>query len=120
MDLLLHFPDQFEHLQDELERRREECIQLRTVLANVSLDEQPISTSVLNRTAGGDLPEAEELFTAYETQKSVIAQLQEQLSDEKSRARETETELKAEVEKMNKTCHEQQQVRIFFSFSSSF
>ena len=30
--------DQFDYLQEELERRREECIQLRTVLANASLD----------------------------------------------------------------------------------
>ena len=51
-------------------------------------------------------------YFSYETQKSVIAQLQEQLSEEKARAREAEGELKAEVEKMGKTCSEQQQVRI--------
>ena len=84
LQLRLYFPDQFEHLQDELERRREECIQLRTVLANVSLDEQPFS--LLSRSS--ELPEAEELFTAYETQKSVIAQLQDQLADEKARTKD--------------------------------
>ena len=31
--------DQFETLQEELDRRREECVQLRTVLANVSLSD---------------------------------------------------------------------------------
>ena len=54
--------------------------------------------------------QASELFTAYETQKNVISQLQEQLAEEKGRARETEAELKAEVDKLSKTCHSQQQV----------
>ena len=80
------------YLQDELERRREECIQLRTILANASLDEQPLSLHW-----GLPLPEASELFTAYKTQKNVISQLQEQLAEEKGRARETEAELKAEA-----------------------
>ena len=57
---LFFFSDQFDYLQDELERRREECIQLRTVLANASLDEQPLS--LLSRAS--ELPEASELFTA--------------------------------------------------------
>ena len=98
--------DQFDTLQEELERRREECIQLRTVLANVSLDNEPLS--IMSRT--GEMPEAEELFTAYETQKTIISQLQEQLNDEKSRARDTEADLKEEVEKLTKTCSEQQQL----------
>ncbi len=34
-----YLSEQFDQLQDELERRREECIQLRTVLANVSLSQ---------------------------------------------------------------------------------
>eukprot|EP00095_Tigriopus_kingsejongensis_P008891 maker-scaffold566_size135349-snap-gene-0.26 protein:Tk08891 transcript:maker-scaffold566_size135349-snap-gene-0.26-mRNA-1 annotation:"myosin va" len=98
--------EQFEHLQDELDRRREECIQLRTVLATASLDEQPFS--LLSRSS--ELPDTEELFTAYETQKKVIGQLQEQLSDEKSRASEIEVELKSELDKVMKTSHEQQMV----------
>ena len=40
----------------------------------------------------------------------MISQLQEQLAEEKGRARETEAELKAEVDKLSKTCHSQQQV----------
>ena len=105
-DLFNFLLDQFEHMQDELDRRREECIQLRTVLANASLEEQPFS--LLSRAS--ELPDAEELFTAYETQKSVISQLQEQLSDEKSRAKETEAEMRGELEKLGKTCSEQQMV----------
>ena len=54
--------------------------------------------------------QASELFTAYETQKNVISQLQEQLAEEKGRAREMEAELKAEVDNLSKSCHSQQQV----------
>ncbi len=100
-----------------MDRRREENIQLRTVLANVSLDGDQSFSSLLARTGGSgaggansDLPEAEELFTAYETQKSVIGQLQDALSEERSRARELEVELKAELTKLTQTCTEQQQV----------
>ena len=41
----------------------------------------------------GELPEAEELMAAYETQKIVIAQLQEQIYDEKMRNTEIEGKL---------------------------
>jgi hypothetical protein len=50
------------------------CPQLRTVLAN--MDGQPMS--FMSRI--GDLPEPEEIFTAYETQKNVINQLKEQVT----------------------------------------
>ncbi len=63
-------------MQDELERRQEECVQLRTVLAN--MDGQTSMSSFMSRI--GELPEAEEIFTAYETQKNVIGQLREQVS----------------------------------------
>ncbi len=107
---LIRLSDQFEYLQEELERRREECIQLRTVLANASLDtnSQPPTLSLKSDEVP---PEASELFAAYETQKSVIAQLQEQLQEEKGRTREMEIDLKTEVDKLSKTCREQQQVR---------
>ena len=35
--------EQYEALTDELERRREECIQLRTILANVSLEHRCVN-----------------------------------------------------------------------------
>ena len=63
-------------MQDELERRQEECVQLRTVLAN--MDGQS-SMSFMSRI--GELPDAEEIFTAYETQKNVIGQLREQVTE---------------------------------------
>ena len=40
----------------------------------------------------------------------MISQLQEQLAEEKGRAREMEAELKAEVDNLSKSCHSQQQV----------
>ena len=101
--------------------RREECVQLRTVLANVSLsDNEPLSSfsktgktffsprqqeQLLNTEPNyilfltGELPEAEELMAAYETQKVVIAQLQEQIYDEKMRNTEIETDLRDELDR---------------------
>ena len=72
--------DQYEALTDELERRREECIQLRTILANVSDSAGHMGGDRSNSSLStGELPEAEELYSAYETQKNVIAQLQVRL-----------------------------------------
>ena len=74
--------EQYEALTDELERRREECIQLRTILANVSNSadskggEHIHHESGLSLSTSGEMPEADEVFAAYETQKNVIAQLQ--------------------------------------------
>ena len=99
--------------------RREECVQLRTVLANVSLsDNEPLSSfsktgkifffikvaRTITETnyilfLTGELPEAEELMAAYETQKVVIAQLQEQIYDEKMRNTEIETDLRDELDR---------------------
>ena len=98
--------------------RREECVQLRTVLANVSLsDNEPLSSfsktgkiffssrwqeQLLKKCLlflTGELPEAEELMAAYETQKVVIAQLQEQIYDEKMRNTEIETDLRDELDR---------------------
>ena len=64
------FSGQFEALQDELERRREECIQLRTVLANRAHDLR----SVTQTSYGKDVDivnEDGELVLAYQTQKQV-------------------------------------------------
>jgi len=106
-DQMKEMSDQFETLQEELDRRREECVQLRTVLANVSLsDNEPLSS--FSKT--GELPEAEELMAAYETQKVVIAQLQEQIYDEKMRNTEIETDLRDELDRLAKTCSDQQQL----------
>ena len=96
-------------MQEELERRREETIQLRTVLANVSLEYQDSSLSSFAR-EGKEMPEAEEVLAAYETQKVIIAQLQDQLNEERSRSTELEQELRDEIDSLNKTCSDQQQL----------
>ena len=56
------------------------------------------------------MPEAEEVLAAYETQKVIIAQLQDQLNEERSRSTELEQELRDEIDSLNKTCSDQQQL----------
>ena len=105
MDQMKELMEQFETLQEELDRRREECIQLRTVLANVSLDYQDPSLTI---NKDKEMPEAEEVLAAYETQKVIIAQLQDQLNEERSRGVELEQELRDEIDSLSKTCSDQQ------------
>merc|ERR1719410_1225693 len=97
--------DQFEALQEELDRRRQECLQLKAVLANVQLEGGAGPPSLL-----GEEPEAEELLQAYETQKKVIQQLQATLSRERAKATSVEKELRAEIEKVGSLNREQQAV----------
>jgi len=97
--------DQFEALQEELDRRRQECLQLKAVLANVQVEGSTAPASLL-----GEEPEAEELLMAYETQKKVIQQLQASLATEREKATNVEKELRAEVEKMGSLNREQQAV----------
>lgn len=61
----LYFPDQVEALNEELVRRREECVHLRTVLASNahSSKDGDRETSLLN--------EDGELEMAYKTQKDL-------------------------------------------------
>ena len=67
----LNSTDQFEAMTDELERRREECLQLRALLA-----EKSISThSIAKQSYGGidDLVnEDNELTMAYKSQRDII------------------------------------------------
>ena len=68
---LFSVTDQFEAMTDELERRREECLQLRALLA-----EKSISThSIAKQSYGGidDLVnEDNELTMAYKSQRDII------------------------------------------------
>ena len=65
------FTDQFEAMTDELERRREECLQLRALLA-----EKSISThSIAKQSYGGQeeiVNEDNELTMAYKSQRDII------------------------------------------------
>jgi myosin-5 len=71
MSLSILFLDQFEAMTDELERRREECLQLRALLA-----EKSISThSVAKQSYGGQdniVNEDNELTMAYKSQRDII------------------------------------------------
>ena len=110
-DAAREMADQFESLQEELDRRRAECLQLKTVLANVQLSaetDQP--NSLMSDTGSGSTPEAEELLMAYETQKNVIQQLQASLNQERERSAIVEKELRSEVEKMSSLNRDQQAV----------
>ncbi|XP_064089010.1 unconventional myosin-Va-like isoform X3 [Macrobrachium nipponense] len=103
------FMKQFEALQDELERRREECIQLRTVLANRSHDIR----SLTENSYGKDVDivnEDGELAVAYQTQKQVNRQLEEELKTEKMRHKETESEYKSELERLRRDNERQQKL----------
>ncbi|XP_052263994.1 unconventional myosin-Va-like isoform X4 [Dreissena polymorpha] len=102
------FHDQFEAMTDELERRREECLQLRSLLA-----ERSISThAVAKQSYGGQdemVNEDNELTMAYKSQRDIIRLLEQQLQktekELKSRTSEYEAELqdlRRENDKQNK------------------
>ena len=55
-------------MQEELERRREECMQLRTILADRNMPVNPASYSSQTELINED----GELLMAYETQKTLI------------------------------------------------
>ncbi|KAK8719220.1 hypothetical protein OTU49_014173, partial [Cherax quadricarinatus] len=100
---------QFEALQDELERRREECIQLRTVLANRAHDLRSLTQTSYGKDVD-ILNEDGELALAYQTQKQINRQLEEELKTEKSRHRETESEYKGELERLRRDNERQQKL----------
>ena len=79
-------------------------------MANVSLEYQDPSLSLSKDRQ--ELPEAEEILAAYETQKVIIAQLQDQLNEERTRAIELEQELRDEIDSLSKTCSDQQVIKI--------
>ena len=97
--------DQYETLQDELDRTKAECIQLKAVLANVQL-----SGSDHDQMSLQSLDNVDEVMAAYETQKKVIQQLQTSLNTERDRAGKSEKELKSELDKLRQLNSDQQNV----------
>ncbi|XP_037069496.1 LOW QUALITY PROTEIN: unconventional myosin-Vb-like [Pollicipes pollicipes] len=88
-DLML----QFHAIQDEVERRREECIQLRTVIANNA-------SLPLRRMEDRDTSEEGEVLMAFETQKQINRQLAEELhleKEERVRLLQMEAEYREEL-----------------------
>ena len=98
--------EQYENIQEEYDRVKAECLQLKTVLANVQLSgslESGEPTSLVS-------DNADDVMMAYETQKKVIQQLQASLNQERERAIKTERESRTELEKLRTLSSEQQTV----------
>ncbi|XP_060520743.1 unconventional myosin-Va isoform X2 [Cylas formicarius] len=94
-----------EHLrqmQTELDRRSEEVVQLKSVLANQTDNMKTIVNSN-NRMDG-------ELALAYETQKTINNQLELELQDEKAKFKAHEREYKLEIEKLREDNERQQRL----------
>ncbi|RVE53162.1 hypothetical protein evm_002259 [Chilo suppressalis] len=97
-------------MQQELDRRRDECIQLKSVLSNqkpwfqqalknVTVNLKSLATS----NYGSDVDiinEDGELASAYEAQKGINRQLQEELTAEKKFYSEHITKTKAEIDRL--------------------
>ncbi|KAL4712141.1 hypothetical protein ACJJTC_011002, partial [Scirpophaga incertulas] len=86
-------------MQQELDRRREECIQLKSVLTNQTVNLKSLASS----NYGSDVDiinEDGELASAYETQKGINRQLQEELTDAKKFYSEHLSSTKQEIERL--------------------
>lgn len=116
--------NQFEAMSDELDRRREECIQLRTVLANTTLgqlttNDQTLNGSRLNgsRMNGGEpFVEDNEILMAFETQKRIIRHLENELQQEKSSSQNATKKLHEELARLRNENEQQQKVPLSITF----
>ncbi|XP_013136576.1 PREDICTED: unconventional myosin-Va [Papilio polytes] len=91
--------DQMSTMQKELDRRRDECIQLKSVLTTQTVNLKSLATS----NYGSDVDiinEDGELASAYEAQKDINRQLQEELIAEKKFYSEHISKAKAEIERL--------------------
>ncbi|XP_074661653.1 unconventional myosin-Va-like [Tubulanus polymorphus] len=103
------FMDQFEAMADELERRREECIQLRSVIAERSRS----MSQVAQENYGNDpdlINEDNELVTAYKTQKMINRALDNQLVEEQKLREKVEADLRKEIIELKKDNERQQKL----------
>lgn len=101
--------EQFGIMQEELDRRREEIVQLRGVLATQTANLKTISQANYGRDV--DLVNEDgELVLAYETQKKINKQLELELQDEKNRYKAHEKEFKIEIEKLCEDNERQQKL----------
>jgi myosin-5 len=90
-------------MSDELDRRREECIQLRTVLANTTLgsdigEQTTLNASLLN--GGEPFAEDNEILMAFESQKRIIRHLENELQEEKASSQRKIQIEREEVERL--------------------
>ncbi|XP_069363940.1 unconventional myosin-Va isoform X1 [Maniola hyperantus] len=101
--------DQLHQMQEELDRRRDECIQLKSVLTHQKPWFQALKSvtsnlkSLATSNYGSDVDiinEDGELASAYQTQKGINRQLQEELLEEKKFYSEHIAAAKQEIERL--------------------
>ncbi|KAK2149285.1 hypothetical protein LSH36_457g02032 [Paralvinella palmiformis] len=103
------FKDQFVAMTDELNRRRDECIQLRTLLVTRSRG----MAELANENYGGDpsiLNEDGELEMAYKTQKDLNKLLENELQKVQKNAELNEKELRSQIEELKRDNDRQQKL----------
>ncbi|XP_021345690.1 unconventional myosin-Va-like isoform X3 [Mizuhopecten yessoensis] len=100
---------QFEAMTDELERRREECLQLRAMMA-----ERSITTHEIAKQSYGGIDsivnEDNELAMAYRTQKELNRLLENQLQKTEKEGKKKEEGYKKEIRHLKKDNDEQQKM----------
>ena len=110
-------------MSDELDRRREECIQLRTVLANSTLGQ--LNDPSLNQTLNSSMAASffgcssgsgvisddnTEILMAFETQKRIIRHLENELQEEKASGQRSVQQLRVELLRARDECQQAQQL----------
>ncbi|XP_043795011.1 unconventional myosin-Va isoform X1 [Apis laboriosa] len=99
---------QFDALQEELERRREECIQLRSVLADNTRRMKSLGSNY-----GRDVDiinEDGELVLAFEAQKKINRQLEDELQMKEKGWRLQRDEWRAEIDRLQEEIEKQQKL----------
>ncbi|PNF43034.1 hypothetical protein B7P43_G08783 [Cryptotermes secundus] len=100
---------QLETCQLELDRRREECIQLHSVLANQTKGLKSVASN--NYSSHVDIiNEDGELVLAFEAQKKINRQLEDELQAEKTRWQAERVEFMQEIEKLREDNDRQQKL----------
>ncbi|XP_052787158.1 unconventional myosin-Va-like isoform X2 [Mya arenaria] len=103
------FLEQFEAQADELERRREECLQLRALLAEKSISTHSIAKQSYN---GQEeiVNEDNELTMAYKSQRDIIRLLEQQLQNTEKELNAKTSEYKKEITDLKKENEKQNQL----------
>ncbi|XP_044744142.1 unconventional myosin-Va isoform X3 [Coccinella septempunctata] len=109
--------EQLKLAQNELERKAEEIIQLKCVLASqtnnmksIVNSKSRIDTGLIHDEEGEYINEDGELALAYETQKTINKQLELELQDEKAKYKAYEKEYKLEIARLREENEEQQKI----------
>ncbi|XP_059173032.1 unconventional myosin-Va-like [Physella acuta] len=103
------FKAQFEAMTDELDRRREECLQLKAMLADRTIT----THSIARESYGGNdnlVNEDNELEMAYRTQKDLNRLLQTQLEKTEKEMKKKEKQWMADIGELKKENDRQQKI----------